>query len=272
MEKIQGEWLTATKLADGIWWICDHGQDNMYLVVGEKKALVIDTGFGVENLAEFVKRITPLPVLTAVTHGHVDHALGNDAFDEVFAGAEDMRFSSQSPAEMRAFIRSSALLTEVSGMPKYDGAGTHARVRELPIEDGMEFDLGGRVVTAYLTPGHSRGSVCFLDKKARVLFTGDAFVPNDSWGPAWYHIGGAPLCVFYKSMQRVLDAGGFDWLCSGHGMSGLVHAESLRTFLDGIKGILDGAIAGTPEHTFAGDGLRCDWQGSSIVYDPANLL
>jgi len=115
---VKGQWLTATYLKDGIWWISDRGQDNMYLVVGRDKAMVIDTGFGVENLAEFVKKITPLPTVTAVTHGHVDHALGNDAFDVVYAGAEDMNFSDLSPDEMRAFIKGSKKLTEVTAMPK----------------------------------------------------------------------------------------------------------------------------------------------------------
>ena len=36
------------------------------------------------------------------------------------------------------------------------------------------FDLGGRKVTVYCTPGHSLGEVVFIDDKSRILFSGDA--------------------------------------------------------------------------------------------------
>jgi hydroxyacylglutathione hydrolase len=273
IETIQGQWLTAKYIKDGIWRISDNGQDNMYLVIGSEKALVIDTGFGVENLAEFIKQITPLPVIVAVTHGHLDHALGNDAFDVVYAGKEDKAgFTDASPDEMRSFIQNSKLLTEVKEMPKFNGSGTHAKLQDLVIEEYMEFDLGDRSVIARLTPGHTAGSVCFLDKKAGVLFTGDSFVPSDTWGPVWLHIkDSTALSVFHEKMCSVLAAGGFDYLLSGHGDGGLVPASQLQIFLDGIKDIIDGRICGVLENTFAGNGLRCDWQGSSIIYDPDKI-
>ena len=41
--------------------------------------------------------------------------------------------------------------------------------------DGMRFDLGGgRIVTAYECPGHSKGEMIFLDEQTRTLFCGDA--------------------------------------------------------------------------------------------------
>jgi hydroxyacylglutathione hydrolase len=267
---VKGKWLIAYELMEGVWRISDRGQDNMYLVVGNKKALVVDTGFGIEDLAAFVRRITPLPTVTVITHGHLDHAFGNEVFDEVYMGEPDMKdLTNADPSEMRAFFRNCReLLAEMKDFPKFTGSGSHAKKREIPIRDGLEFDLGDRKIKAYLTPGHSLGSVCFLDPKARVLFTGDAFVPNDTWGQAWYHGDGASLTVFYESMRKVMATGSFDWVCSGHGESGLIPVNHLEIFLDGIKGIIDGKIVGRPEHTFAGDGLRCDWEGSSLVYDP----
>jgi hydroxyacylglutathione hydrolase len=270
---IKGEWLIAYALADGVWRISNRGQDNMYLVVGSEKALVVDTGFGIEDLSVFVRKITPLPTITVITHGHLDHAFGNEVFDEVYAGEPDINgFTGADPSAMRAFMRTCGKLTQIKEMPKFEGSGSHAKKRDIPIHAGMGFDLGDRIITAALTPGHSLGSVCFLDPKARVLFTGDAFVPNDTWGPAWYHVGGATLSVFYKSMMKVMAASGFNWVCAGHGESGLIPANQLQYFLDGIKGILEGKITGRPEHTFAGDGLRCDWEGSSLIYDPGKIL
>ena len=85
MEETIGDgWFLAHRLGEAIWRISDHGQDNIYLVAGSKAALLIDTGWGVGDLPAFAARLTPLPLSVANTHGHVDHALGNDQFDRVY--------------------------------------------------------------------------------------------------------------------------------------------------------------------------------------------
>lgn len=266
-------WLTAHFIKDNIWRISENGEDNLYLVAGNEKALVIDTGWGVSNLKEFIEKITLLPVIAANTHGHSDHALGNDAFDTVYAGELDIQnFNDCSVKERRDFIQNINKLTEVEAFPNRNIWGTHAKKQDIAICDGMEFDLGERIVTAHLTPGHSKGSVCFLDRGAGVLFTGDSFVPSDIWGPAWFHLeGSVSLAEYYEKMKALADGGGFDFLLSGHGEMDLIPAARLEIFLEGVKDIIEGRIKGRPEKTFAGDGLRYDWKDSSIVYAPDNI-
>ena len=41
-----------------------------YLLLGEDKALVIDTGMGKGNLREYLETITDLPMMVVNTHGH----------------------------------------------------------------------------------------------------------------------------------------------------------------------------------------------------------
>ena len=36
------------------------------------------------------------------------------------------------------------------------------------------FELGGRSIEVIETPGHTSGGCCFLDRKERILFSGDA--------------------------------------------------------------------------------------------------
>ena len=45
----------------------------MYLLLGEDRALLIDTGFGLCKLDEAVKSVTDLPITVVNTHGHYDH-------------------------------------------------------------------------------------------------------------------------------------------------------------------------------------------------------
>ncbi len=61
-------WFSATKSAEGVWTISDNGSDNMYLVEGGEKALLIDTGLGVARLSAFVKTLTAKPVIVVNTH------------------------------------------------------------------------------------------------------------------------------------------------------------------------------------------------------------
>ena len=271
--KISDGWLTANDIGNNIWQIDENGQDNMFLVIGTKKAMIIDTGWGISNLKRFIERIVDLPVIAVNTHGHSDHAMGNDAFETVYAGKEDIElFSNENLEERRSFIKNSVKLTEVKEKPKFGTFGVHAKVQDIPLADGMTFDLGDRVITTYLVPGHSKGSACFLDSKARVLFTGDSFVPSETWGPAWFHLEGSELLsVYYKKMKGVLNLGGFENMLSGHGKSEYIPIHYLVVFLDGIKSIIERKTRGCEEQTFVGPGLRCDWEGSSIIYDDEKI-
>jgi hydroxyacylglutathione hydrolase len=270
---IRDDWLSAYLVVEDIWRISDNGQDNIYLVLGKNSALVVDTGWGVGNLGDLIRKITPLPLVVVNTHGHIDHALGNDAFDSVSLGADDAkRLDRDGVAEKRAWARGIKLLTAVKETPKFTLWGTHAAKRDVPIQDGMEIDLGGRVITAFLTPGHTPGSACFLDKRSRVLLAGDSFVPSDAWGPMWFHLGeSVSLSGFLSKMGELAAGGGFDTMLSGHGECGLMPISRLNALLVGTRNIIDGKIRGAPERTFAGDGLKADFDGVSLVYDPGKL-
>ena len=53
------------------------------LLVGERKAALIDTGCGIGNLRQAVEEVTNKPVIVINTHTHVDHLGSNRQFDEI---------------------------------------------------------------------------------------------------------------------------------------------------------------------------------------------
>ncbi|MGO8695594.1 MAG: MBL fold metallo-hydrolase [Rectinemataceae bacterium] len=263
-------WLSAYRVDEGTWRISDHGQDNIYLLTGREKALLIDTGWGLGGLKEFVGRITRLPLIVANTHGHCDHALGNNQFDQVLLGEYDARrLTTRDLEEKREFIRRSGLLVHVDTGPQFDIWGCPPSKGVAYVEEGMEIDLGSRTITAHLTPGHTQGSVCYLDTGRRMLFAGDSYVPLAHWGPMWLHLDeSAPLSEYHEVMLRLLSAGGFDSILSGHGECGTLPLRPLEELLSGIGSILEGSIKGRFERTMIGSGLRYDWKDTSIIYKP----
>ena len=131
---------------------------DIYLVVGEQEALLIDLSNPVDwadNAAESLRalvaeRVAGKPLTITFTHNHGDHTGMLPAFLE-----EDVRFA----LPERDFRR----LVEQFPVDKYRF-----------INEGEVFDLGGYQVEAIAVPGHTDGSTVYLLKGQDLLFTGDA--------------------------------------------------------------------------------------------------
>jgi hydroxyacylglutathione hydrolase len=262
-------WLTVKLVADNVWRIDDHGGDNMYLVAGKDKALLIDTGTGVADLLSFVKSITSLPLLVVDTHGHPDHAGGNYQFKEIYAHPADLAMIEMyNNQEFHAnTIERALLLTPLfeSSVVKESGKFNPASV--LPVQSGFTFDLGGRKLEIIETPGHTKGSICLLDAENKLLFAGD----NDN-SLVWLFLKDClPLEVYLQSLQKLQQRNNeFNTIFPGHG-------EPLdKTFLDEqiicARNILDGECKGQPYHSFiGGDAWQCSYKRAGIAFNPENL-
>ena len=82
-------WFTTRRLGDRTWAIDDGGSDTIYLIVGDERALLLDTGWGVGDLPALVASLTSLPLLVVNTHGHPDHTYGNGQFAQVYIHPDD---------------------------------------------------------------------------------------------------------------------------------------------------------------------------------------
>ena len=68
------------KVTDRITRIFAHSGELMYLVEGEEKAALLDTGSGIGFFRPLVESLTDKPLIVLITHGHVDHAMGASEF------------------------------------------------------------------------------------------------------------------------------------------------------------------------------------------------
>ena len=162
LEMIFGNYM-AWKLDEKTWCISFmEGTEYIYLLEGEEKALLLDTGYGIGNLRAFVEKLTDKPILVANTHYHPDHSAGNGEWEEVLLSAG---WAVDAPS------------VERPGAGPYDlNRYPHPDYTKRIVRDGDLIDLGGRYVEVLeALPAHCNSSLFFVDEGHRMLFSGDEF-------------------------------------------------------------------------------------------------
>lgn len=181
MQQLQpSKFFTAKKIRDNVTLIAGLGGEQCYLIEGSEKALLIDGLAGVGSLKAYIRELTDLPVTVVNTHGHVDHIGADFEYGEVYIDPVDIPLLyAHSDPEMRlGFAKSGAMFAPLPVDPRLDDVVFAASIRTLPLYEGAVFDLGGVCLEAISVPGHTKGSMVFLDRAARILYTGDAVNRN----------------------------------------------------------------------------------------------
>src|SRR5258708_2102505 len=198
-------WFEVYRLPGNVYALYEPRQAEhvfSYLIVGEKRALLFDSGFGIGRIDQVVKRLTSVPVLVLNSHTHYDHVGGNCAFSEIFGVDSDYtRASAQGKANSLMADMVSPRLT----CPPLSAGVTPETYSIRPFKvtstvfDGQRIDLGGRQLEVLLTPGHTPDAVCLLDRANRQMFTGDTLYP----GNRWLFVPETDLDAYHRSIARL---------------------------------------------------------------------
>ncbi len=228
---------SASLISENTWRISEAGMVSCYLAIGTKKALLIDTGCGLGNLKAAVSEITSLPVEVVLTHMHPDHAGGIYHFTDYSVSKDDfdLTYSIFSlPIFSRVMIQG-AKIKNPEMPPLFSHSNRH------PIENGQIFDLGDRVIQAMAVPGHTKGSMAFIDSFQKLIFTGDDCNPS-----LWMHL---PGCTGLKTWQvgarqilNMLKLGYTGW--DGHSNEAQTASQVQR-----IWDLAEELMAGANNHT-----------------------
>ncbi len=73
MVEIKDSWFTVNQIDNTTFAISEYGhweQVHSYLLIGEEKAALIDTGLGIDNIKRITDQLTNLPIIVLTTHVH----------------------------------------------------------------------------------------------------------------------------------------------------------------------------------------------------------
>lgn len=237
------EFYRVTELRKNVYRIDSAEQVHMELFVGEKQALLLDTGYGYGDLKKVVRDITDLPLIVVNSHGHLDHTCGNYQFTEdIYIHPADVELCRQHNSfEMRrgAVENGRHTMDYVTGqvediLPEdfdeevYVNAGYGNLV---PVAEGHVFDLGGITLEVVEVPGHTRGSIGLLYREEKIFYAGDAMNPF-----LWLFSPEATMLSEYIQTLKKAEKLDFNELVVAHGPGTLPKAV-LADFMDAAEHI-----------------------------------
>jgi glyoxylase-like metal-dependent hydrolase (beta-lactamase superfamily II) len=267
-------WYTTTVIEAGTYCISEPfaaieprvgvATGNVYLVLGDQRAALIDSGMGIGDLRAEVRAITDLPCLVLNTHFHWDHIGSNAAFAERCIHHSEADLVAREPdiSHWRQAARSPAARAALP--PDFDPDTYRIVTRPATrlLDDGELIDLGGRTLRVVHIPGHSPGHSAFLDEAAGLLFTGD-FAYR---GPVFACFEGGDPAAFAASAERLAALPGVAAVCPGHN-DVVRDPDWLGEFADCVEAAVSGQVEGALR-----DDLFTGWEvrfGELSVWLPA---
>lgn len=197
------------KISSGVYGI-EQGMVRCFLILGNTRAILLDTGAEPCDMMALIRTVTKLPVLVLHTHGDGDHTANDGQFTDIYAHPKEFPIIRQFRPELKAHLH--------------------------PITGSSAFDLGERILQVVETPGHTPGSISLLDRRRRILFSGDTV----SYGPVFLFGAHRDVSTYRKTLTMLMDLGGFDTVYPCHNT-----CPVSLTVLPALMGVVDGALDGT---------------------------
>ncbi len=241
---VSEDWFEVYEVATNLFVFHEprHYEETIInLVIGQQKAVLIDTGCGIGNLRKAVEAITDKPVMVINTHTHLDHLGSNCQFDEIAMFDHPLSRRVAEKGVSRDIVQAEILAENLVTKPwpqdfdPNDFALPPFRVSRW-LTEGDRLNLGGEDLEVIHTPGEAADHICLLDRTNRILFCGDILLH----GPIWTHLEGGSLedlITSYRKLMAYFDD--FDHLMPSHNEPWL-DKNLLPETLAGAKKVLSG--------------------------------
>ena len=258
---IRDPWFTVQKIDDSTFAISEYGhweKVHSFLLLGEEKAVLIDTGLGIDNMKRITDQLTSLPIEVITTHVHADHIGSHGEFEKIYVheGDKDWLVNGIKGLSIEQ-IRKDMSRDITLPLPATFSPESYKPFQGEPtglLRDEDEIDLGNRVLIIYHTPGHSSGHICVFDITNGYLFTGDLLYDE------------TPIYAFYpstnpvdlvNSLERISDIPNVTKIFGSHNTVGL-ESEIFEEVKQAIKFLRENDLIkfGTGVHKFNSFSIR----------------
>lgn len=262
------------KFKDNLYQIKDKLGVLSTLVIGDEKALLLDTCYGIASLKEEVRKITNKPLIVVNSHGHMDHACGNYEFDEVYLHENDFNLVKTHTSKK---WRENNILSakSLNALPTNFDEENYLKQTEgkiIKLNIGQIFDLGGLHLEVVKLFGHTKGQIALYIKEMKIMLTSDGACPF-----IWMFLEESDTVTNYiENLKHVLNYD-FDYFLVGHGAK-MLEKERMYSFL---KVALEIDLSKSVKVTFKNfENLNSycytkdkmyDQNGAGIVFDPNKL-
>lgn len=241
-------WFEAYRVVSNVFAIYEPHQAEetiSYLIVGEKQALLFDTGMGISDIRKAASGLTPLPIIVLNSHTHNDHVGGNWQFETVYG--MDTDFTRANAKGSRPDAQEELGPGMICGdLPKgFDSKAYATRPWKISrfLHDHDTIDLGGRTLEVLSTPGHTPDAISLLDRAHGLLFTGDTYYP----APIWLYRPETNLDDYVASVKRLATLVPQVKLVLGAHNIPFAHPSVLPRLVVAIETVRAGKVVAEPE-------------------------
>ena len=187
LSEYSNDWFQVYKTHQNVYSIVEpyqYQESISHLIIGKNKALLLDTGIGLFPIRPVVEQITDLPITVINSHTHFDHVGGNWEFSNILAIN-----TSYTNANMAGFkhnriaqdFTNNSFCIDPPINADLENIYTKQWEASEYIKDGDTIDLGDRIIEILQVPGHTPDSLALLDRKEKLLFTGDTYYDAELW-------------------------------------------------------------------------------------------
>jgi len=203
-----------------------------YLIYGtrSKEAALIDPGWEVDSLINYIENNDLKLKYIFITHGHIDHFYYVPGIKKIYPDARVC----MNKDEYRDIFTAMEWITENYGKEWIDDAMSNPETKkyiefdmntlgepDIFVEDNHTFLLGNVEIHTLLSPGHSSGAICYYT--GNILFSGDVLFYR-SVGTTFAQNGSKEAQI--KSVRRLYEVFPDNTIVyPGHGQSTDIGSE-----------------------------------------------
>lgn len=198
------------------------GSVNAYVVKGEKRSLIVDTGMNLDACMKAMEEgLRKIGVDTAesdffITHSHPDHI---DLLPRLIRDGSIVYIDRTEAARLER-LRSGAMFADFRNMARVSGFPETDLARILPddiirpskakrvlpysfVEDGGALEVGEYRFRLIATPGHSHGHFCLYEPTTQLFLAGDHILSDITPGIQARSEAEDPLSAYLRSLDAI---------------------------------------------------------------------